>query len=329
MDDPAEFARLLKQPERAAEAVNVLTTMLAAAEKQFGPDGLHLAGLRVQLGKAFLNLDRPVDAEPQLRQSVRIYEINLGKNHPQVGAALSYLGAALERLGRFAEAESAHKRVIEIDEATYGREHPEVANDLINLAELYRSTNRPQMAEPLYRRALEISEKSLNPDETLIQRIRERLNHTAEGSGTSKVPDVNEILDDPQQRREMEKLFRGMLVDFENRMGPDDPAIAQIANTLGRILLRSGQTTEAEAMLRRALSIYQKVFGENHPRSAGTQRALGVLLAMVGRRSEAEQFLQRAVEINATEFGPTHPETMAVREELEHIRKGMVPTFLN
>jgi tetratricopeptide (TPR) repeat protein len=105
-----------------------------------------------ELGVWLLYQARYNQAEPLMQRVVEIFEKSLGKDHPNVAAALNNLAALLQDTNRLEEAEPWMRRALAIDEKSYGPEHPNVARDLNNLALLLQATNRLGEAEPLSRR---------------------------------------------------------------------------------------------------------------------------------------------------------------------------------
>ena len=81
-------------------------------------------------------------AEPLYRRAIRVFEVSLRPEHPQVTTSLINLAALLQATNRPAEAEPLIRRALAIDEKNFGADHPEVALDLSNLALLLQHTNR-------------------------------------------------------------------------------------------------------------------------------------------------------------------------------------------
>ncbi len=108
------------------------------------------------------------EAEPLMKQALKIDEAALGPEHPRVAVDLNNLAQLLQATNRLKEAEPLMERALRIDEAAYGPEHPTVARDLNNLAQLLQDTNRLKEAEPLMERALRIDEAALGPEHPTV-----------------------------------------------------------------------------------------------------------------------------------------------------------------
>jgi tetratricopeptide (TPR) repeat protein len=103
------------------------------------------------------------EAEPLYRRAIRVGEVALGPEHPNVASALNNLAQLLNATNRLEEAEPLLRRALAIDEKNFGADHPNVARDLNNLAWLLQHTNRLAEAEPLIHRVIAIVEKALGP----------------------------------------------------------------------------------------------------------------------------------------------------------------------
>ena len=96
-------------------------------------------------------------------RSLDLLQQTLGRNHPDVAAALNNLALLYYSRGHYEQAEPLYQRSLAIDEQGLGDDHPGVATDLNNLALLYKKTGNLEAAEPLLKRSLEIKEKNFDP----------------------------------------------------------------------------------------------------------------------------------------------------------------------
>jgi tetratricopeptide (TPR) repeat protein len=104
-----------------------------------------------------------VAAISSFERSSELLQRRLGKNHPDVAAALNNLALLYYSRGDYERAEPLYRRSLSIDELTLGEDHPGVATDLNNLALLYKKQGSLEAAEPLLKRALDIKEKNFDP----------------------------------------------------------------------------------------------------------------------------------------------------------------------
>jgi hypothetical protein len=76
------------------------------------------------------------------------------------------------------------------------------------------------------------------------------------------------LLNKMKRLEEVEPLMRRALAIEEQRLGPDDPAIATRLNNLSGLLCALGRFKEAEPLMRRTLDIFLKIkmtTGQDHP----------------------------------------------------------------
>lgn len=96
-------------------------------------------------------------------RALGLLQKRLGKNHPDVAAALNNLALLHYSRGNYDAAEPLYERSLKIDEQILGPDHTGVATDLNNLALLYKKQGDLEKAEPLLKRALDIKEKNFDP----------------------------------------------------------------------------------------------------------------------------------------------------------------------
>jgi tetratricopeptide (TPR) repeat protein len=113
-----------------------------------------------------------------------------------------------------------------------------------------------------------------------------------------------EILDQQRKFEESEPMYLRALALREKAMGPDHPAVAGVAASLGAHYSARGELDKAEAWLRRALAGYEKSLGPEHPEVGGALKALAHFFAAQGRTAAAEAYYGRALRIFEKSFGP-------------------------
>ncbi len=242
---------------------------------------------RIDLGVLLLELARYSDAEPHLREALKLAaqpgEEAMGSNN---------LAELLRNTNRIAEAEPLFRRALAINERSYGPDHANVATNLNNLAELLRNTNRIAEAEPLFRRALAINERSRGPDQAEFAADLNNLALLLEATGRTA---------------HAEPLFRRALAIAEPSTGPGHPLVANCLNNLAAMFQATNRVVEAEPLYRRALAIDEQSYGSDHPLVANRLNNLAAMLQATNRMAEAEPLCRRALAIDEHSYGPDHP----------------------
>jgi tetratricopeptide (TPR) repeat protein len=89
-------------------------------------------------------------------------------------------------------------------------------------------------------------------------------------------------------------------------IGP--PALAGLANKVGRSLIEQVSLITAVSVLERALRINEAAHGPEHPQVAATLTNLGVARRELGEPAAAVELLERVLRIEEAAHGPDHPE---------------------
>ena len=276
---------------RYTEALDYYQKAAALVDKTADP----LAWAEAQHGVAFVldKLARYKEAEPLMREVVRIWEEKLGPDDPKLATALNNLALLLQATNRLSEAEPLMERVVKILENPGGEPLPNYAAALNNLAQLLKATNRLSEAEPLMRRALRIDEASLGPDHPDVARD---LNNLAL------------LLQATNRLSEAEPLLERVVKIFEASHGKEHPNVATALNNLAQLLQATNRLSEAEPLMERVVKIFEASHGKEHPNVATALNNLALLLQATNRLSEAELLMRRALRIDEASLGPDHPD---------------------
>lgn len=232
-------------------------------------------------------------AEPWLRQGVKIAENRLGLKHPDVATSLNNLAALYKSTGRYSEAEPLYLQALELTKRLLGDDHPIVATSLNNLAELYRYTARYSEAEPLYLQALELRQRLLGDNHL---DLTNSLNNLALLYGSKK------------RYSEAELLFQQALKLKKHLLGDNHPDIAINLNNLAALYKSTGRYSEAEPLFQQALALRKRSLGDNHPDVAASLDNLATLYQSTGRYSEAEPLHLQALVLRKRLLGDNHPD---------------------
>jgi len=158
------------KPEWNTRALGAIQRAMALADPNSATEWEDWTDAAVAAASLLHDLARYAEAEPLLRDCLRLRESKSGSNSPGAAVVLNNLALLLQATNRMAEAEPVYRRALAITERSFGPDHPDVASDLSNLAGLLRATNRMAEAEPLFRRALAIDERSYGPDHPDVAR---------------------------------------------------------------------------------------------------------------------------------------------------------------
>lgn len=114
-------------------------------------------------------------AKAAYKHVIKIWEANLGPDHPYVATGVNNLGGVLQDMGDLAGAKAAYERALKIDETVHGSSHPQVARDLNNMGVVLHTLGDQAGAQAAFERALAIIKKFLPPDHPTIRIARNNL----------------------------------------------------------------------------------------------------------------------------------------------------------
>ncbi len=110
---------------------------------------------------------------------------------------------------------------------------------------------------------------------------------------------------------EAQRLQRHVLDEYERRLGPEHPYVADVLNNLGNTMFEIGQPKESLALLRRALDIRERSLGSEHPDIAASAMNLAYSERANGHAAEALALGERALAVAEQALGPEHPAVAA------------------
>lgn len=118
------------------------------------------AATRSNLGRLYLQMDRPAEAIGVLETSVRQHEDLFGVDHPNIAYPLTSLADAHRTQQQFDRAAAAIDRAITLARAGFGEHHPVVASALLVKGRLLTDQGRPADAVALLTDTLEIARRA-------------------------------------------------------------------------------------------------------------------------------------------------------------------------
>jgi len=278
----AEYARLLAREtggllERLADALGDLSyeSLETGLPARFQPLRPHLPLLAARAEEANLGgagrlwnnfgvhlwmvADYP-SARAAYERALKIFEKQLGEDHPNVATLVNNLGRVLQDMGDLAGARAAFERALRIWEAALGSEHPQVATAVNNLGRVLQDLGDLAGARAAFERALRIWEATLDPEHPQV---------------ATAVNNLGLVLRDLGDLAGARQAFERALKIFEKQLGEDHPNVATLVNNLGGVLRDLGDLAGARAAFERALKIFEKQLGEDHPNVATLVNNLG------------------------------------------------------
>ena len=257
------------------------------------------ASALTEIGIAFEDSGRYVEAEPFHERALQIWEKQRGKNHPDTVPALTDLAINYKEQGRYAEAEPLYQQAL----AVKGLNDFNRALLMNNLAFLYQEQYRYKEAEELYKKALDIHKARTRgkDDEYMASPLQNlsRLYYFSSRIPDVELPEKNRLLEEAQKLAE-----RALKIDEE--YDKDHPDTGASYNMLAAVYSDQKRFGAAEPLFKRALDIYKRAGMENHPRTAECEHDLATLYERQERYAEAEPLRNHSVYVYGISGAEAH-----------------------
>lgn len=253
---------------KLVEAAALYDTVAQALDR-LKPDDVELRGItRANRGTALAQLGRSVEAEPVLREAVRLFEQARGLDDPRVASALQPLAGTLILNQKYDEAEAAARRATTINQREFGPTNPATLASLRMLTSALVESGRCREALPLVQgivalRGRELPETDPTLGVALLQQgqCQAELGNLAAG----------------------EASLRDALAVRRAAFGETHWAVAQVQSVLGEVLGRRKKDVEAESMLREGYAGMVRELGQDHIRTKQASDRLSRFLTSRGR----------------------------------------------
>jgi serine/threonine protein kinase/Tfp pilus assembly protein PilF len=257
--------------------------------------------LRTTIGGTLRTLSKYDEAEPLLRQAVKICCEKLPPNHSNTAEAMNNLATLLYERGRYAEAESYYRKVVDIRRHADPPDAKNVSEALSNLGAALIREGKITEAETCFREALALARPTFKLGEQSLPHALTNLSAALFMEG--KYAEVEPL------------LLEGMAIE-QKQLPPDHPTLAPGLNNLGALYNTMGRLDDAEKAFRKALRIRRAGYPAEHPLIAESATALAKLLKDQGRLSDAEPLYREALAIRRKAVGNTHPDTAQTMDGL-------------
>jgi serine/threonine protein kinase/Tfp pilus assembly protein PilF len=243
------------------------------------------AELRFNIGITFLRLGHYDKAETLLKESLQIFQQQLGPENPILVAPLNSLAILKQERGDYKEAEGYFRRALALAIRQNGEEHPDVISIMSNLAVLLQEQGDLAAAEPLVRKNLQTDRKLLG---------KENLNVAIDLNGLGR------LLMEKKEYEESALVFEEAMRIFQKEQSP---ALALCMGNQGELLTAKGEYPRAEAVLAKALALGLQRFGEKNQDVAKIRAKYGFCLIKLRNYDPAEQQLGMSLPILQDSLG--------------------------
>lgn len=308
-----DLIRQLPDPGVLPESVNFTSLALGTLEQsllerthaaileQFADDPLLRARMLQTLAGTMNTLGLPENAEPVLREALRLRRESLGEQHTDTLTSRHSMGSLLGVLGRHDEAVEILRDVHEQRVRALGAEHPETLRTASTLGGALRYQGEFDEAARVWEDALAARRRVLGDDDP-------------DTLGTLNNVGVIHALRGDLERAE--HAWKELLERRARLVGEDHLLYQASLTNLGLLLHERGKLDEARDALARSLTSLRTNLGDEHPSTLSTMGSLGVLLCDLGEYAAGQALLRECLTGRIEILGSDHPRTLRTRAEL-------------
>ena len=272
--------------------------VLAETRRRSGAESAETAQALLEHAMALGAADRYPEAEAAAAESVRVFTLRLGADHPRTARARMTWGELLEYVGQRAEAGRELEAALPVVERTMGDGHPEVGQILLRLGFLDVSTRRYDEAERRFTRALAIFAP---------------LDHYETGTCLRMLGQVAFARED---YRGAEALYQRAVDRFRAKLGADDQLTVTAVGNLGMARVRLGDLASGRELLAQAIAGNEKLFGTAADELRVPLLYLGEACRRAGDAAGALAHHRRVLEIALKTIGEAQLGTANARREI-------------
>ncbi len=259
----AEDVSSLIHVGRYAEAEAAARSLLATAERTWGPHALGTAGAIDLLVESLYETEKRTAPETMelASRALSIREASATGDDQALGRSLYNLGAVVYAHYDFAQARAIIERSLTVREHALGPDHPDVAQSTWLLGEILLDLDEWEKARQCIERSLTMREQALGPD------------HPDVAQSLDSMAKINRIAGDLATARELS----ARALAIREALGPDHPLVGKSLHNLGRICQIQGEYARARELHERALRIQLATVGPTHPCVAYSLIALATI----------------------------------------------------
>mmetsp|Transcript_112413 Transcript_112413/g.210816 ORF Transcript_112413/g.210816 Transcript_112413/m.210816 type:complete len:972 (+) Transcript_112413:77-2992(+) len=215
-------------------------------------EDVHAVDIIYSQGKELINLGSNDEAEPYLREALKLYEEVLGEGHMCTCHCANTLGFNLHDQGRYTEGLPLLQSAVAGFTRQCGKGHAHTVAAMNNLALCYQHDEKLEQATATFREALKLSEECRGPvhNQTL-----------------SIMSNLAECLRLQREFELAEPLFRQAFQGLANELGPENQNVMLFANNLAVCLRDQGKDDEALALYKLSSEGLSQTYGKDHQKT--------------------------------------------------------------
>ncbi|MGH7574709.1 MAG: tetratricopeptide repeat protein [Longimicrobiales bacterium] len=246
------------------------------------------------LGTLRMYRRQPADAEPMLREALRLRRQIYGAVHPAVAQTLYALARSLTLAGRYADAVQIADQAVAVTDSTWGKDHLSAADARLALGFSLLKVDQGERAVQILEAALVVLRAQLGPSDTRVF-----------GTEVMVAQAYSSMGQFDRARTRFSEILRRVDVD----LGPDHAFRAHLQFELARLDFDAGRLNDAEAKAQESLALTRKVLRPDHRFALWSTIVLAQVHASRGQLAAADSLLRNVLSAQQSTIGAAHPET--------------------
>ena len=303
-DDLLAGADPTKSGDRDIPMRKVVDLASTRIQKRFADEPVVKASIQRTLGETYLGLGVGEQAEPPLKESLALFEKNLGPDDPETLRTASALGTLESYLGRY---DDASARLTATGDAQARRLGGGARDTLLT---------RSALAEVRYEEGKLDEARKVGDAVVAAASAPGGLGEESDVA-LSAASTVATVALDQGRLDEAEKSFVHLLDVARKAAGTDDDIrVLQTMSNLGQVYLAQERYADAERITADALTRARRVLGNDHRETQNYVNNLAIAKRRLGKMDEAGALYREGYESSARTFGAAAPQTLISRVNL-------------
>jgi tetratricopeptide (TPR) repeat protein len=247
-------------------------------------------------------------AEALWRRQWKVYQRQLGKEHPSTLAAMGSLANSLHYLGDLTGALRLQEQVLEATRRVLGEEHPDTFRAMSDLTRTLDDLGDLNGARRLGEQVLEATRRVLGEEHPGTLSVMANLAHTLHSLG-----DLNGA-----------RTLKEQVLDVTRReRGEEHPNTLRAMSNLASTLRAQGDLAGARTLQEQVLEATRRGLGEEHPDTLHAMGSLALILYDLGDLGRARELQQQVVDAFRRSLGPEHFVTLTAMNNLGWTLRGL------
>jgi eukaryotic-like serine/threonine-protein kinase len=218
-------------------------------------------------------------ALPLFRETLKVREARLGREHPETLESMNNLAGAYRAAGKVDLALPLFEKTLKVAESKLGPDHPYTLRSMHNLAAIYHDVGKRDLALPLFEATLKLKKAKLGPEHPDTLWTMKYFAVACQESGK-----MDRAL----------RLLEETLPVRRAKLGPDHPETLRNMNDVAVLYWKAKRLDKSIPLFEETVRLQEAKLGRQHLDTLRAVANLGVNYKDAGRITEALPLLEEA-----------------------------------